>query len=72
VRPGLHAETESEVATVQAVVRFRDQLLADGHDPTSIGIAMTSIGAAALCGKVRDVSFYPVPEGDPGVMDVRK
>ena len=46
----------------KAIVRFRDRLLAEGHDLKSIGIAMTSIGAGALCG-VRETAVYPVPEG---------
>jgi hypothetical protein len=65
MRPGLHSESESDAATVDAVVRFRDQLLAEGHEPKSIGVAMISIGAGALCG-VRGRTTYPAPES--GVM----
>jgi hypothetical protein len=61
MRPGLHTESDSEAATSEAVVRFRDQLLAEGHDPQSIGISMISIGAGALCG-VRETTLYQVPE----------
>lgn len=64
MRPGLHTESETDAATVHAVVRMRDQLIAEGHDPKSIGIAMTSIGAGALCG-VRETTTYPVPDGEP-------
>jgi hypothetical protein len=62
MRPGLDSECESDAATVESVVRFRDHLLEDGHDPKSIGVAMTSIGAGILCG-VRETTVYPVPEG---------
>jgi hypothetical protein len=61
MRPGLHSESESDAATAYAVLRFRDQLLAEGHDPQSVGVAMISIGAGALCG-VRETTLYPVPE----------
>jgi hypothetical protein len=61
MRPGLHSESESDAATVNAVIRLRDQLIADGHDLRSIGVAMTAIGAGALCGDVRQTRF-PVPE----------
>jgi hypothetical protein len=70
MRPGLHSESESDAATVEAVVRFRDHLLADGHHPMSIGIAMTSIGAGALCG-VRETAVYPVPENGVTAWPVR-
>jgi hypothetical protein len=61
MRPGLHTESESDGVTVNAVIRLRDQLIAEGHDPKSIGLAMTSIGAGALCG-VREMAVYPAPE----------
>jgi hypothetical protein len=61
MRPGLHSETQSDAATLHTIVRFRDQLLAEGHDPQSVGIAMISIGAGALCGLCK-MAVYPAPE----------
>lgn len=59
MRPVLHCENTADNAVVDAVVRFRDELLADGRTAQAIGLAMIAVGSGAL-GGVREVTSMPL------------